>query len=385
MHRLCVALLVLTACTSTSSPAARVTPSSSPVQSSTPHSTSASPAPSPPASPVLAVFYNDNTGFLSMINSNGMPVASVVTTTPHRYSGGLPWTSSTLKRLYYITLSGDVRFLLPDGTTAAATHITLGQDQDAGFAVSPDDRSVAVAVLSYGTPPPGGGAPAYRGMRMYVEDVVGGGHHVEIFSSPTVTEFPIAWTGGRLIIAVSQPVISGRTPINVWCCHLYPVNPYFARAFHVADPATGRRFNDLCDVGVGPIGPIEPVGVMCWQPYLGNGFFHWDGSTFAQPGAVPEPLEHLLALSPDGTRVAIGGHGTMYLETLNGPVDGVGGGFVIGWLDRSHVVYLEDPNSEDRVLSGRFGIANVDAKFVGFVSGDGGSLDYLGPYPTAVS
>jgi hypothetical protein len=245
----------------------------------------------------------------------------------------MSWTSASRTRLYYLNAGSEVRYLAPDGTTGIATHIALGASEQAGFAVSPDDASIAVAVFSYtlASGPPA--SATYNGMRLYVEDLHGGGHHVDIFSSITVAEFPIGWTGGRLILAVSEP----------GCCKGQPGNPYDASSYHVVDPATGTRLATLCNNTQGPEGPIEPIGATCFPfPYVETIYQRWDGNPFDSPAAVPSPSP-LNALSPDGTRVA--GSPCCY----NGNALALFGprgqwvwlhqtGYVLGWLDDHHIV-----------------------------------------------
>ena len=69
-----------------------------------------------------------------------------------------------------------LRFLAADGSTGIATSLpNLAGRARSIFAVSPDDKRIAVSVFDWSTRP--------MKMRIYVEDLAGGGHTVEIFSS----------------------------------------------------------------------------------------------------------------------------------------------------------------------------------------------------------
>ena len=173
-----------------------------------PSAGTASASPSPGSAPTLAVITGP-TGTLRLAGSDGTVRATttyeVAPFRPHRF---MSWTSVSLTTLYYLNGGSEVRFLKPDGTTGSATRIAVGAGEQAGFAVDPTDRRIAVAVFAY-TPAPadsqGVAQPTYKGMRLYVEDLQGGGHRVDIFSSATVAEFPIGWATGNVILAVSTP------------------------------------------------------------------------------------------------------------------------------------------------------------------------------------
>ena len=321
MWRVGVALVFLvTACGSPSAPAASVTHSPSPATSVSP-----APLPKPEASPFRGVFYQGGAGKLTLVDSNGTLIASAAATAPHRYNQGLPWTSTSLKRLYYLDAGGSVHFLAPDGATGVATHIALGAGEEAGFSVSPDDVKIAVAVLRYGS------GSRFGGMTMYVEDLSTGGHDVVIYSSSINAEYPIAWTGGRLIVALSTPL----------CCASTPVNPYGAVEYHVVEPSTGNRLVTLCRGSRGPVGPPATIGVTCLPTYSnGPEYFHWDGTSCCAPGTAS-----VGALSPDGTAAAWSSpngievsFGPNSNNVANIEVSGVLGD-VEGWLDPTHLVY----------------------------------------------
>lgn len=239
-----------------------------------------------------------------------------------------PWTSTSLTRVYYLNARTEVRFLDPNGNTGSVTRIPAGDYDQSAFAVSPDDKRIAVSILSYAPPWEWTASfPKYRGMRMYVEDLVGGGHHVDLFASTTVVEFPIGWTGGQLVIAVS----------TIACCTRVLINPYNASAYHVADPETGKR---LASATTAP-GLWAPPSR--WAPCAGTikARRHSNDGMEApspRPAAVSSPYPYLVATSLDGTRVAVGGD---RIRIMGGGPDDVlsESGYVYGWLDSSHIVF----------------------------------------------
>src|SRR6266478_6367175 len=208
MGRLLLLVVLLTACGTVVPRAATVTPS--PAPAATPQ-----PSPTPSRSDFLAVVGGPKNSSVSLVASDGTVAATTnVDLAPFRMHVMMSWTSASRARLYYLNGGSEVRFLAADGTTGTVTRIAVGASEQAGFAVSPDDASIAVAVFSYtlASGPPA--SATYNGMRLYVEDLHGGGHHVDIFASTTVAEFPIGWTGGRLILAVSHSACCRADPIN---------------------------------------------------------------------------------------------------------------------------------------------------------------------------
>ena len=334
MRWLCVALVFLAACSSITSPTA----SNSPATSTTSTSSRVTYPGSSPSPGRYAVMQR-GIGTLDLIDETRgqLAVATQVDQPRSARRGVIPWTSMSSSRVFYLNSSSEVWFLAPDGSTGQITTIPVAADEQAGFAVSPDEQRIAVAIFKYPD------ATTYGGMRMYVEDLRGGGHHFDIFSSATAAEFPIGWVGANLVVAVSVPS----------CCPNLALNPYIASEYHVVDPQTGRRLETIC-AGAPPRGPVVAAGAMCLPPEGGApSFVRWDGSAFSSPGAIPDAGQFLEALSPDGTHVLVGGSpirvfgaGSDFRFDMNG--------WAIGWIDATHVIvrnaqddgyFLMDPRS----------------------------------------
>ncbi|TMF41911.1 MAG: hypothetical protein E6I23_14590, partial [Chloroflexi bacterium] len=142
MGRLLLVVVLLTACGPVVPRAATVTPS--------PTAASPQSSPSPPSrSPFLAIVGGPKNTSVSLVASDGTVVATApVDLAPFRMHAMMSWTSASRTRVYYLNGGSEVRFLAPDGTTGTATRIALGASEQAGFAVSPDNASIAVAVFS---------------------------------------------------------------------------------------------------------------------------------------------------------------------------------------------------------------------------------------------
>ncbi len=365
MKRRLLALLLLAGCSCGGLPPLAVNPPTAASAARTDSSPQTSPT--APRSAVLAIL--GRTGTINLVGSDGAVVATAqVAPRPFLAHIFMSWTSASLTRLYYLNGGSEVRYLSPDGSSGPVTQITLAASQEAGFAVSPDDTRIAVSIFNY-TPPPANpngfaGLPTYNGMRLYVEDLRGGGHHVDIFSSKTVAEFPVGWSGGRLILAVGQAL----------CCQALPVNPYAASSYHVVDPATGNRMASLCEGSDGPEGPIEPAGAICLHSGGAPSFQNWDGKPFGAPAAIPESSD-LVALAPDGSRAAEGDDPIQIWGPYGSDNRETQTGYVFGWLDDTHVVFQSLPGTMLSTLDLTTGTStNMLAQ-----------ASYLGTLPAAVT
>jgi hypothetical protein len=243
--------------------------------------------------------------------------------------------STSATTVYYLDGDSDVRYLRPDGSSGLATHIVLTAKHAAAFAVSPDDRRIAVSVLDFTRYP--------VGTRLYVENLSGSGNHIELFSSPNVMEYPVGWHAGRLVMALG---------LNV-----QPQNYFdgFAQAYgyHVADAQSGTQLLSLC-AGVDAYRPESRAGAECLRSPNAS-VASWDGGIRAiplarKPDATSGACSLVGPLSPIGviaTNVVSssqggcgGGPGIFLLDAFGGigtrPV--ASNAVPVGWIDATHLV-----------------------------------------------
>jgi hypothetical protein len=244
----------------------------------------------------------------------------------------MPNMSASNSRLYYLDGDSSVMFLRPDGSTGAATTISVDSNSAAVFAVSPDDSRIAVAVITY---------PYPAKTRLYVEDLTGGGHHIDLFSSGSVLEWPVGWHQGHLVIAVGI----NAAPQNAWDGFVYAFSGY-----HVADASTGTRVATICD-GYDASNPPVPAGTVCSNS-SSSIVSDWSGATRPAPADVGCAGG---ALSPDGSMIAdcqgnprvvtfVVGDGTRIATQYSGTP--------LGWIDSTHVVLKAD-NSDLSIVDAR--------------------------------
>ena len=287
---------------------------------------------------------------ISLVGLDGNVAATAV---GHKRSqpGGIlvqmPNISASNSRLYYLDGDSSVMFLRPDGTTGSATTISVDSNSAAVFAVSPDDSRIAVAVITF---------PYPAKTRIYVEDLTGGAHHVDLLSSTTVLEWPVGWHEGHLVIAVGV----NAPPQNAWDGFIYGY-----RGYHVADASTGTRLATICD-GYDASDPPVPAGTVCANS-SSSVVSDWSGATRPAPvdvgcaGGALSPDGSMIADCQDNPRVVtfVVSDGTRIATQYSGTP--------VGWIDNTHVV-LRANNSDLSVVDARaFTMTPVQAQ--GFFGG----------------
>lgn len=253
------------------------------------------PTPSAPPSQAFAAVFGSGPGgsFLTVVAADGTISAQVPAQSRAGDFSGQPWASASGTAVYYLAGDAALMRLRPGGSPDHVRDLPGTPSKHAVFAVSADDRRVAVALLTYGpTPTDQGLATAnYQGMTMYVEDV-SGGNHVDVFSSATAAEWPIGWRGTDLVIAVGSPQTPGLG--------LNPLPNYAFNGIRVVDAATGARKVALCE-GSPALGVATTGGIICALPG-GTAIVDWSGHN----SPIGESCTTAL-LQPDGNSVACAG------------------------------------------------------------------------------
>ncbi len=267
---------------------------------------------------------------VALVAASGQTIASAVATSRSRIDGPdvtslpLPVTSASRTRLYYLDGDTRVRVLLPTGATGLVTRLPGGPRAHVAFAVSPDDRRIAVSVLDYGRT----SASPVR-MRLYVEDLASGAHHHELFTSTWVFEWPIGWRAGALVLATDEVAYTQNTTVN----------PYTAwDGYHVVDAGTARRLMTLCaGHGDAAAGPLVAAGTLCIRADS------YDAESWGGPRLFSVRVPYTTgtgALSPDGTRIATtdADRRILFLRHAGRPLPTSTRGYAQGWLDATHLV-----------------------------------------------
>src|SRR5713101_420095 len=338
-----------------------ILPTSSPKAS--PRVSTSSPSQS---APLIVTIFTAGQGTDYTLRSAGAPVAIAVQAADrnasvpgcHPYEVTyLPCVSTSNSRAYYLDGDTSVRYLAtvpspapcdssgrcPSATSGDVTHVPGGPSVASAFAVSPDDQRIAVSVFTFRSSSSG---PVPVNVRLYIEDLVGGGNHIELFSSTSLWVWPVGWHDSKLVVAAGSPV----KPVE---------GPYGGvTEFHLVDPVTGNRLQSLGSATC-PVVPalLTPAGTVCVAA---------DGSLRSQYWSRPDvtfmsnysALRGGAMLSLDGNKVAVcctvdrGAVEVIDAPALGGAVKPVAGTFGYqsggGWTDATHVTYR--PSGTDSLL-----------------------------------
>jgi hypothetical protein len=272
---------------------------------------------------------------VSLVGIDGRVVASQQASTPGAVSCANaaaavvpPPVSTSDTRVYFMDAQGIVRFLAPNGDAGRATTVPIGATQRSMFAVSPDDQRIAVIVDDFTS----SGATT----RLYLEDLNGGGNHVDVFSeSGAYTLWPTGWHGtNNLVVAKVPACTQGGGPFSAG-----------PQEFHVVDPRTAlRRFTvggPTCVIA----GPPSPAGAVCEDTaaFAQANVVSWTGTT-SRSLTIAGPT--LAYLSPNGSQVAlVGSAGTVIQESSRQ----FAGMQACGWIDDTHVFSGGDTQLQPRV------------------------------------
>jgi hypothetical protein len=234
-----------------------------------------------------------------------------------------PPVSTSRDRIYVLDGDATVKSLAPDGSLTKVTAIPGTAKSQATFAVSPDDRQIAVGVADYRS----------GKFSLYVENLSGGGH-VDVFGGAAPFYMPIGWHAGKVVLAYGS--IGTQS------------NPYGASGYALIDPIAGAQPVAMGRGDCVPTGTVTSAGTACiaspGSPCLedpvsnASGTYYysclrrigWDGSetNFLLPSdsyTTAFAVENA-ALSPDGQTIM-----TDELARVHAPLSGTHGGNMLTW------------------------------------------------------
>lgn len=314
-----------------SSPGVSNSPSPS---ASAPVSSNATSTPS--ASPLTGVYgLLLSAGTLYLIKPDASEAGGVSVAAPSVQSCGQgmaavlqPPVSTSNDHVYFRDGDNKIRMLVPPASAVDVTTVPGGPNIISFFAVSPDDTRIAVLVEDLS------GSTAI-GLRLYVEDLRGGGHHADIYTTATpkgkagAAPWPMGWHQGQLVLAV-------------WAACTFEQVPY-PNAWHVVDASTANRVAVIGDTSCPPSVWPSPVGVACFDPVASKArVYDWTGklgTTLQTQIGVPE-------LSPSGLLLSAGNGGGLGNPAPTNTMIGIDGSGSVSspghmgclWIDDSHVL-----------------------------------------------
>lgn len=203
----------------------------------------------------------------------------------------LPTLSLSNTSVYFPDGDRQLRALSSDGGTSIVHQLPNVRGRTrAVFAVSPDDRRIAISLFDWSLKP--------MQLRIYVEDLIGGSHRVEVFRSSSTYEWPVGWHQGNVVLALN-PVPNAS-------------NPYGAGAYHVVNAADGTRLATMGGPDCPVVGSLSQAGTACASDCGSDttcvDAVNWAGVrnvVYRRPNAQGSGPSWS-ALSPDGKSVTTG-------------------------------------------------------------------------------
>ena len=337
---LLIATLGLVACGSTSLTASNSSPS--PVVHATPTLTQSAsplslvdPASFPKLTGAYGLLYSRTPSggpyFLHLVKSDATLAATVgwqrgdyaISCAGNTDAVNIPPPVSASNGHVYLREGSAIRMVIPPSTKVDVTTVPDSYTQVSMFSVRPDDQKIAVIVVDTSS-------PTTITTRLYVEDLVGGGHHADIYSAsasksgtPT-TLWPMGWHQGNLVLAVVKACISGqREAPTEW---------------HVSSPVTATRVATIkgsnCQMSFWP----SPAGVACSQGSAATTLYDWGGKVVGVTGPGLAFTVSSTGLSPAGQSIYFSGGDTRIVQLGPGPYTTLQGHEACGWIDEDHLL-----------------------------------------------
>lgn len=321
--------------TATHSPAASASPSTASSPSASP-SAPGSPSPTPLSGSYGLLL---SAGQLELIRPDATVAATASVAAPSvQYCSSAsdgaiqsPPVSASSDQVYFRDGDTKIRMVVPPAGATDVTTVPGGPNTISFFSVSPDDQRIAVLVEDLS-------AASTIALRLYVEDLHGGGNHSDIYTTTVpkgktgTTLWPMGWHQGELVLAV------------VTACTFEPAG-LSPSEWHVSSATTATRIATI--PGSGCILSYWPsrVGVACVNQTRGSAaYYDWTGKNVATSPA--QANDYQSSLSPSGrsvlfsTGVGIGAPppATRLVNLGPGPYATLQGHTGCLWIDEDHVL-----------------------------------------------
>jgi len=335
-----VAVLTLAVACGGSNPTA--SHSARPTVSGAPATASASASASPVITPLTGTYgLLISAGTLQLIKPDASVAASVSIATPSvqycsaQHDGALeaPPVSASSDQVYFRDGDNKIRMVVPPATAVDVTTVPGNATTISFFSVSPDDQRIAVLVEDLS------GATTIS-LRLYVEDLHGGGNHLDIYTTTTpkgkggLTLWPMGWHQGALVLAL------------VAACTFEPAG-LTPSEWHMSNATTAQRITTIravnCTLSYFP----SAAGVGCINGQGATTLYNWAGKVTGVTGPPAQSSGYTMTgVSPTGNSVffaAGSGIGapapvTQILQQGPGPYATVAGHNACAWIDEDHLL-----------------------------------------------
>ena len=244
-----------------------------------------------------------------------------------------PPVSATNDEVYFRNGDTDIKEVVPPASAVTVTTVPGSSNVVSFFSVSPDDQRIAVLVEDLS-------AATTISLRLYVEDLVGHGHHADIFNTiqpkgkTGTTLWPMGWHAGALVLAL------------VTACTFEPAG-LTPTEWHVSNASNALRIATIktnnCVLSFFP----SPAGVGCSGTGGAATTYGWDGKVIGVPAPGVSGFDFAgTELSPTGNSILFGvrfGIGspppaTRFVQLGPGPYATVQGHSACLWIDEEHAL-----------------------------------------------
>ena len=201
-----------------------------------------------------------------------------------------PAVSATNDKIFFRDGDTKIRSLTLSGEVADITTVPGGATSVSFFSVSPDDRRIVVLVEDLSS-------PSAVKIRLYAEDLVGAGHHLELYSATIAkaggnTLWPMGWHSGQLVLALIAACAKDPSTVS-------PVE------WHLVSPDTGKRTATVrpvsCVLGRWP----SRGGFSCATFGYATLVYDWKGAYARSFGTGTDSNEALSGVSPSGKSIFV--------------------------------------------------------------------------------
>jgi hypothetical protein len=224
----------------------------------------------------------------------------------------------------YLRDGSAIRMVVPPSTKVDVTTVPDGKSVVSMFSIRPDDQRIAVVVIDTSS-------STTITSRLYVEDLVGRGHHADIFtasapkSSTATMLWPMGWHQNNLVLGV------------VPACSLGLLGA--PTEWHVSSPVTANRVATIkgsgCHMSVWP----SPAGVACLQDSGTTTLYDWSSKVVGVTGPGTDFTVSGSGLSPAGQSIYFSdGGATRIIQLGPGPYATLQGQAACGWIDEDHLL-----------------------------------------------
>src|SRR5450759_1501046 len=315
--------------------------SRSPAATASPSATaSVAPSATPSAAPLTGTYgLILSAGTLQLFKPDATVTATVSIATPSvqfcsaAHDGAVlePPVSATNDEVYFRDGDTKIRMVVPPASAADVTSVPGVPPTTIFCSVSPDDHRIAVLVEDLST-------ASSVNERLYVEDLRGGGHHTDIYTTTApkagTTLWPMGWHQGALVLAVVPACTfepAGLTPTE-W---------HVANASNAARMATISSTN--CTLSYWP----SAAGVGCTDANGVTTLYDWTAKVVSVTGpGSPGSGYSQTSLSPAGQSILFAtGAGvgapppaTGIVQLGPGPYATVPGHAACSWIDEDHLL-----------------------------------------------